>query len=87
MAKYYAQATRDFTRVIQMGPLVQRGIQTGKEIEIAPARAAQLETKAGQNFVFKTKSRRDQFVLACNAENPGCVAAIQPYDRIAASEV
>lgn len=86
MAKFYAQATRDFTRTIHMGPLVITGLKTGNETDIAQGHTAVLHTKAGQNFVFRTKKRRDQYIAACNAENPGCVAPVQPFDRIAASE-
>lgn len=82
MKKYYAQVVRDFVAVIQMGPLVAVRLPAMEQREIAPARSIQLQRKAGQNFQFKSKKRRDEWVAAVNAEHPGAAAAIDPYEKI-----
>ena len=73
MAKFYAVATRDFSRTITMGALVVTGAQSGIEREIAPPRVHSLPYVAGTVAVFKTKRARDAHVAAINAEHPGAL--------------
>jgi hypothetical protein len=73
MTKYFAKATRAFTREIAMGPMVLNGLATGQTKEVLPPRVAVLETKAGQVLQFRTAKARNDYVAAVNAENPGAV--------------
>ena len=73
--KFYAKATRDFTREIRLGALVITGLQTGSEREIAPPRVHILQSKAGTVTVHPTKRERDAYIAAINTDHPGAVVA------------
>ena len=69
--KYYSKFTRDFTRTINLGPLVVSGLASGEGQEVLPPRVHVLESKAGQIAVWRTKKARDAYIAAINAEAPG----------------
>ena len=73
--KYYAKATRDFTREIRMGALVITGLQSGSEREIAPPNVHVLQSRAGDTTVHRTKRERDAYIAAINTDHPGAVVA------------
>jgi hypothetical protein len=73
MAKWYAKATRDFTRTISLGTLQVTSLQSGETRDIAPPRVHHIECKAGTVSMHRTKKERDAHIAAVNAENPGAM--------------
>jgi hypothetical protein len=84
--KYYAQATCDFSRTIEIGALTVRCARTGAETVLAPPKTVTTSVKAGHVAAFSSKKMRDAYVTICNAARPGSVAPISGYERIAASK-
>lgn len=76
MAKYHARITRDIVREISMGALVVTGLSSGITSEIAPPRVHRMETKAGTVSCFPTKSRRDAYIAAINADHPDAAVVV-----------
>lgn len=74
--RFYTKATRDFSRIVRLGPLTTVTLGTGQINEIAPARDAVFHTKAGEVQTFTSAKKRDAYIAAIETQNPGAVIAI-----------